>query len=342
MSNIVNKNHIVKHSKREIIGFSAAAKKLKQDIEIVSNSELNVLIQGETGVGKELVAEAIHQKSNRFLSNMVYLNCAALPENIAESELFGHLKGAFTGAINNRIGKFELANKGTLFLDEIGDLSLRLQAKLLRVLQYGDIQRIGADTVSHVDVRIIAATNVDLIKAIDNHTFREDLYHRLNVYPIIVPTLRERMTDILPIAEYILEKIKHELVLYKLYLTPHCIHLLESYSWPGNIRELENSLYRAALVAKFEQCNRDICIHANNILVNNETDQPLTNVPIEENIKDNKTHLSLREATEIFQYQYIKKTLAQQKGNWSKPASVLQVDCSNLHRLANRLGLKNN
>ncbi|PSW29061.1 hypothetical protein C9J19_08500 [Photobacterium phosphoreum] len=340
MSNIVNKNYIVKHSKREIIGFSAAAKKLKQDIEIVSNSELNVLIQGETGVGKELVAEAIHQKSNRFLSNMVYLNCAALPENIAESELFGHIKGAFTGAINNRIGKFELANKGTLFLDEIGDLSLRLQAKLLRVLQYGDIQRIGADTISHVDVRIIAATNVDLIKAIDNHTFREDLYHRLNVYPIIVPTLRERMTDILPIAEYILEKIKHELVLYKLYLTPHCIHLLESYSWPGNVRELENILYRAALVAKFEQKNKNICIHTKNILINNKITQPLTSTPIEKKVEEDKTYLSLREATEGFQYQYIKKTLAQQQGNWSKSASSLRVDCSNLHRLANRLGLK--
>ncbi|WP_042883205.1 sigma 54-interacting transcriptional regulator, partial [Aeromonas sp. ZOR0002] len=176
----------------EMVGHSPAMARLRHEIEVVASSELNVLILGETGVGKELIAKAVHGGSPRAHAPLVYLNCAALPESVAESELFGHVKGAFTGAIHNRAGKFELADKGTLFLDEIGELSLALQAKLLRVLQYGDLQRIGDDTPLKVNVRILAATNRDLKQAVVEGQFRADLYHRLSVFPIHAPALRER------------------------------------------------------------------------------------------------------------------------------------------------------
>ncbi|WP_461605875.1 sigma 54-interacting transcriptional regulator, partial [Aeromonas allosaccharophila] len=173
-----------------------AMQQLKHEVDIVANTDLNVLILGETGVGKELIAKAVHLGSPRADRKLVYLNCAALPESVAESELFGHVKGAFTGAIHNRAGKFELADKGTLFLDEVGELSLSLQAKLLRVIQYGDLQRIGDDTPLKVNVRVLAATNRDLKKAVIDGKFRADLYHRLSVFPIHVPALRDREDDI--------------------------------------------------------------------------------------------------------------------------------------------------
>ncbi|EKA8005853.1 TPA: nitric oxide reductase transcriptional regulator NorR [Escherichia coli] len=175
----------------QMIGLSPGMTQLKKEIEIVAASDLNVLISGETGTGKELVAKAIHEASPRAVNPLVYLNCAALPESVAESELFGHVKGAFTGAISNRSGKFEMADNGTLFLDEIGELSLALQAKLLRVLQYGDIQRVGDDRCLRVDVRVLAATNRDLREEVLAGRFRADLFHRLSVFPLSVPPLRE-------------------------------------------------------------------------------------------------------------------------------------------------------
>ena len=173
----------------EIIGGSAPILHLKKEIAVVAPSDLSVLIMGETGTGKELVAQAVHRQSHRATQPLIYLNCAALPESVAESELFGHVKGAFTGAIHDRPGKFELADKGTLFLDEIGELPLTLQAKLLRVLQYGDLQRVGQDKALTVDVRIIAATNLDMRKAVTEGKFRAALYHRLSVFPLFVAAL---------------------------------------------------------------------------------------------------------------------------------------------------------
>ncbi|EPJ4100445.1 nitric oxide reductase transcriptional regulator NorR [Klebsiella pneumoniae] len=186
--------------RQEIIGLSGPMLQLKKEIDIVAASDLNVLISGETGTGKELVAKAVHQGSPRAANPLVYLNCAALPESVAESELFGHVKGAFTGAISNRSGKFEMADNGTLFLDEIGELSLALQAKLLRVLQYGDIQRVGDDRSLRVDVRVLAATNRDLRQEVVEGRFRADLYHRLSVFPLSVPPLRERESDVVLLA----------------------------------------------------------------------------------------------------------------------------------------------
>ena len=181
---------------------------LKKEIEIVATSELNVLVGGETGTGKELVVKSIHEKSLRADHPLIYLNCAALPESVAESELFGHVKGAFTGAITHRRGKFEMADNGTLFLDEIGELSPSLQAKLLRVLQYGDIQRVGDDSSLRVNVRVLAATNRDLREEVLAGRFRADLFHRLSVFPLFVPPLKERGEDIMLLAGYFCEQYR--------------------------------------------------------------------------------------------------------------------------------------
>ncbi|MGE6184809.1 nitric oxide reductase transcriptional regulator NorR, partial [Aeromonas media] len=237
----------------EMIGQSPAMARLRHEIDVVANSELNVLILGETGVGKELIAKAVHRGSQRAKAPLVYLNCAALPESVAESELFGHVKGAFTGAIHNRAGKFELADQGTLFLDEIGELSLPLQAKLLRVLQYGDLQRIGDDTPLKVNVRILAATNRDLKQAVVEGQFRADLYHRLSVFPIHAPALRERPGDIPLLAGYFCERCRLSLGLERLRIQPQALQLLERHDWPGNVRELEHAIHRAAVLARAEQ-----------------------------------------------------------------------------------------
>jgi anaerobic nitric oxide reductase transcription regulator len=195
----------------EIVGKSPVMKKLQEEIAVVAQSDLTVLIQGETGVGKELVARQVHAGSPRADYPMVYVNCAALPENIAESELFGHTKGAFTGATSDRTGKFELADGGTLFLDEIGELSLAIQAKMLRAIQSGEIQRVGSDQAVRADVRIVTATNRNLQKEVSAGRFRADLYHRLTVYPLLVPPLRERGKDVLLIAGYFLENNQRRL-----------------------------------------------------------------------------------------------------------------------------------
>lgn len=193
----------------ELIGHSPAMLQLEREVQAVAPSDLPVLILGETGVGKELVARRIHRYSARAQEPMVYVNCAALPESLAESELFGHMRGAFSGAAGDRIGKFELAHEGTLFLDEVGELPLAMQAKLLRALQNGEIQRIGSDKHHRVDVRIIAATNRDLKLEVADGRFRPDLYHRLSVYPFTVPPLRERGEDVLMLASYFIERNQH-------------------------------------------------------------------------------------------------------------------------------------
>lgn len=225
---------------REMIGQSAAHKALLEEIRLVANSDLSVLITGETGVGKELVAQSIHRHSMRSGKPMISLNCAALPETLVESELFGHVRGAFSGAVNERRGKFELADGGSLFLDEVGELPLAVQAKLLRVLQSGQLQRVGSDREHRVDVRLIAATNRDLAEEVRAGRFRADLYHRLSVYPLRVPPLRERGRDILLLAGYFLEENRPRLGLRSLRLDHEAQAALLDYRWPGNVRELEH------------------------------------------------------------------------------------------------------
>ncbi|MEJ6518730.1 nitric oxide reductase transcriptional regulator NorR [Shewanella bicestrii] len=328
----------------EIIGNSPQMQSLNREIEVVAHSDLNVLILGETGTGKELVAQAIHQKSARQHKPLVYLNCAALPESVAESELFGHIKGAFTGAISHRSGKFEMADKGTLFLDEIGELPLTLQAKLLRVLQYGDIQKVGDDRSLKVDVRIIAATNKDLKTEVLAGRFRADLYHRLSVFPLLVPPLREREQDITLLSGFFAERYRQKLGMKQLNFSPSSLMLLNQYSWPGNVRELEHAIHRATVLARVSA--QDGCC----TIAPQHFDLPFKQSPVETNastsLNVNETQFrplesaSLAQAIDAFQRDYIKQVLTAHNGNWAASARALGLDPGNLHRLAKRLRLK--
>jgi two-component system nitrogen regulation response regulator GlnG len=233
----------------KIIGGSKVIREIYKTIGKVSPSDVSILIRGESGTGKELVAKAIHQNSARSDGPFIAVNCAAIPRELIESELFGYRKGAFTGADDNRAGFFEMSNKGTLFLDEIGDLSLGLQGKLLRVLQEKEVQRLGSSEAKQVDVRILAATNQNLEKMVSEKKFREDLFFRLNVIPIILPPLRERKEDIPLLCEYFLNRLAHEIGAPVKGLSAEAMQLLKKYRWQGNIRELENILKRAAILS---------------------------------------------------------------------------------------------
>jgi len=233
---------------QEMIGSCDAMNKIFRLVSQVSETDSSVLILGETGTGKELIARALHSNSARKDKIMVKVNCATLPSNLVESELFGHEKGSFTGAFERRIGKFELANNSTLFLDEIGELPLPLQAKLLRALQEKEIERVGGKSTIKTNVRIIAATNSNLQKDVQAGRFRADLYFRLNVFPIVVPPLRDRKDDILPLAEYFLLKYNRKGIGRFLQFSAQARKELVAYSWPGNVRELEHQIERCVLL----------------------------------------------------------------------------------------------
>lgn len=233
-----------------IIGSSAAIQKTLSQVELVAPTDATVLITGESGTGKELVARAIHDASRRSNRPLIRVNCAAIPADLFESEFFGHVRGAFTGALRDRIGRFELANGGTLFLDEVGEIPLELQGKLLRVLQEGQFERVGEERTRNVDVRVIAATNRDLKSLSRRGRFREDLYFRLNVFPIDLVPLRERTDDIPPIAMHLLRETGRKLRTGELRMTEADARRLMQYSWPGNVRELQNVLERAAILAR--------------------------------------------------------------------------------------------
>ncbi|HEX7638150.1 MAG TPA: nitric oxide reductase transcriptional regulator NorR, partial [Burkholderiaceae bacterium] len=234
---------------RTLLGRSPAFRRLLDELAVVADSDLTVLIKGETGTGKELVAKALHAGSPRADRPLITINCAALPETLVESELFGHVRGAFSGATGDRKGKFELAHGGTLFLDEVGELSPAAQAKLLRVMQSGQLQRVGSDREHHVDVRVIAATNRDLAEEVRQGRCRADFYHRLSVYPLQVPPLRERGADVLLLAGGFLEENRARLGLSSLRLTGQAREALQAHDWPGNVRELEHLIARSALKA---------------------------------------------------------------------------------------------
>jgi transcriptional regulator with GAF, ATPase, and Fis domain len=234
----------------EIIGESDILKYILYRVEQVAPLDTTVLLEGETGTGKELFARAIHKKSSRHDKTLVTVNCASLPASLIESELFGHEKGAFTGALQKQIGRFELANGGTLFLDEIGEIPLELQAKLLRVLQEGEFERIGNPRTMNVDVRVIAATNRNLEQEILEGRFRKDLFYRLNVYPISIPPLRERISDIPLLVEYFVKHLNQKLGKNITRIPRKVMEQMELYHWPGNIRELENILERAMILSR--------------------------------------------------------------------------------------------
>ena len=233
----------------EIIGDSPVLKRALAQVELAAPAGTTVLLLGETGTGKELFARAIHNLSPRRDRTFVKINCAAIPSGLLESELFGHERGAFTGAINQKIGRFELADRGSLFLDEVGDIPLELQPKLLRVLQEQEFERLGGNRTQRVDVRVVAATNVDLSKLVSERAFRSDLYYRLNVFPIQIPALRERHEDIPLLVQYFVQRFSRSLNKQVEYIPAEAMDVLASYSWPGNVRELENLIERAVLLS---------------------------------------------------------------------------------------------
>jgi formate hydrogenlyase transcriptional activator len=233
----------------QIIGSSAALESVLEQVEQVAPTDSTVLIQGETGTGKELIARAIHNLSNRCGRPFVKLNCAAIPFDLLESELFGHERGAFTGAIAQKIGRFELADKGTLFLDEVGDIPPGLQPKLLRVLQEQEFERLGSTRTHRVDVRLVAATNRNLVDMVKRNQFRSDLYYRLNVFPVSLPPLRARREDIPALVEHFVEIYAHRMDKQIEHIPPETMSALASYEWPGNIRELQNFIERSVILS---------------------------------------------------------------------------------------------
>lgn len=326
----------------ELIGKSLPIQTMLDEISTVAPSDLSVLITGETGVGKELVAKSIHQQSRRHNEVLVQINCAALPENIVESELFGHVKGAFSGANQDRAGRFELADGGSLFLDEVGELSLGVQAKLLRALQNGEIQRVGSDQILHCDVRIIAATNRNLRDEVKQGRFRADLYHRLSVYPLWVPALRERNNDCILLAGYFLEQIQHELGASKLSLSPNALAAIASYEWPGNVRELKHLLDRAALKASKGRAAIREVITIEEHHLGLEVNAGLFGLAVasEADLQEvAQASLGMREATDLYQRQLIERALIANDQKLSATARALKLDRSNLMRKMARLEL---
>jgi two-component system, NtrC family, nitrogen regulation response regulator NtrX len=310
----------------ELIGNSEQILKVKQAIAQAAKTNVRVFIYGENGTGKELVARMIYKNSERKDKPFVDINCAAIPEDLIESELFGHEKGAFTGAIERRIGKFEQANGGTLFLDEICDMSLSTQAKVLRVIEEQQLTRVGGTEKIAIDVRIIAATNIDPLQAIKEGKFREDLYYRLNVIPIIMPPLRERIADIPLLLDHFLRKTIEANQLEPKVFTSAAIELLSQYNWPGNVRELKNVVERLAILTNDTKIDVD---HVReglfNFIQEKEEDFP---------------GLDLRSARREFEKNYIIKALKQFDKNISKTAKFLGMERTHLHKKIKSLNIK--
>lgn len=258
-------------------GISVASKKLLDHIHLVSPTDMSVLIIGESGTGKEIIAKSIHQQSTRKNNNFIAVDCGAIPKELAASEFFGHLKGSFTGAISDKMGYFEAANGGTLFLDEIGNLSYENQIQLLRALQERKIKPVGSNKEINVDIRIITATNEDLREAVKNGDFREDLYHRINEFSILSPSLKEREEDLMVFADYFLEKANQQLNKEIIGFSPEVVAIFQKYNWPGNLRELQNCVKRATLLSRGDFIESDVLpaeffqVQKNNQQSSNET-----------------------------------------------------------------------
>ena len=307
----------------DIIGNSNKMREVFQMISQVSKSNATVLIRGESGTGKELVANSIHYNSLRAKNPLVKVNCAALPVNLIESELFGHEKGAFTGAIKQKLGKFELAHKGSIFLDEIGSIGLDVQVSLLRVLQEKEFERVGGHKTIKTDVRVIAATNKNLEDAVEAETFRGDLYYRLNVFPIYLPPLRERKTDILLLADYFLEKYSRENNKEVVRLSTPAIDMLMDYHWPGNVRELENCIERAILL-----CEGKV-IHSYHLPPTLQTGAESDTLPA----------VSLEDAVANLEKEMIIDALKNTRGNISTAAMILKTTVRKFSYKAQRSGV---
>jgi len=309
-----------------IIGESVPMKALRQQLALMAGTNGRVLIYGESGTGKELVAHAIHALSPRAAEAFVEVNCAAIPEELIESELFGHRKGAFTGATEDKTGKFQRADGGTLFLDEVGDMSLKTQAKVLRVLDEQRFEPVGASEWVQVDVRVIAATNKNLEEEIERGNFREDLFYRLNVIPFYVPPLRERREDIPLLAEHFLREFTTAYGRKPKELTPEAYRLLQEYHWPGNVRELKNLMERIVIM------NPQTRIEARHIPLNTARRTPAER-PLEQ-------FASLEEVRRAAERDYILKKLEETGGNVSRAAELLGLERSHLYRKMRSLGIE--
>jgi two-component system, NtrC family, nitrogen regulation response regulator NtrX len=312
-------------SRYRIIGESVPMKALRQQLGLMAGTNGRVLIYGESGTGKELVAHAIHAMSLRASEPFVEVNCAAIPEELIESELFGHRKGSFTGAHEDKTGKFRNADGGTIFLDEVGDMSLKTQAKVLRVLDEQRFQPVGAAESIHVDVRVVAATNKNLDQEIERGNFREDLFYRLNVIPFYVPPLRERLEDVPLLADYFLREFTTAYGRKPKELTPEAYQALQSYSWPGNVRELRNLMERIVIM------NPQTRVEARHIPLN-----PARRAAFDRHMDGFR---SLQEVRAMVEREYILKKLDETSGNVTRTAELLGLERSNLYRKMKTLGI---
>ncbi len=308
---------------KNFIGNSLQIRSIKELIKSISQTDSTVLITGESGTGKEVVARTIHESSNRKNNPFVAINCAAIPDNLLESELFGHERGSFTGAMERKIGKFEFADTGTIFLDEIGCMSMNMQSKLLRIIEEKAFERLGGNTKVEVDIRIIAATNIDFEKAIKEGTFREDLYYRLNVIPVKIPPLRERSEDIPLFIDFFLKKFNKEFNKKVKSVSQNLLNKLKNYTFPGNIRELQNIIERGVALSNGEKITEDI-------LFFKETAHS----------KSDKLECGLKEACDNLEKEMIIKALAQSGFNQSKAAEILKIPRTTLSSKITSLEIK--
>ena len=334
LSRLAKENQILKSQivvDDEMVGESAAVFKLRAEIRQVAASDLGVLISGENGTGKQLVANAIHRHSKRADKPFIPLNCAALPEELVESELFGHERGAFTGADSMRQGRFELADGGTLFLDEIGDMSLKAQAKVLRVLEYGEVERLGSQQIRNVDVRIIAATNKNLTAEIEQGQFRTDLYYRLKIVPIEVPPLRERLEDISILAKYFAERLQMNMASAPKVFASEAYPVFQSYRWPGNIRELKNIVERLLIMV-----NREIIL-PNDVAEVLPIERDQTEISGTAAAYQSNTPLSTM--VDSAEAECIMAALNENDWNIRRTAEVLEVERSNLYKKMNKFNI---
>ena len=304
----------------EVVGESPAIKKVMEMVNIVAKTDSTVMILGESGTGKELIARAIHSRSARKYFPIITINCGAYPEGLLESELFGHEKGAFTGALYQRKGKLEMADKGTLFLDEIGNISEKMQMDLLRAIETKKITRLGGNKSIDVDFRVISATNKDLEKAVKEGTFREDLYYRLNVFTIKLPPLRERRSDIPLLANYFLQKYRKSMNKDVTGFSPQALDMLTEYNWPGNVRELRNVIERAVVVAKGKEIKPE------------DLSFPFLS-PLPSNMVEG-------ESLEEVEKRHIEKILARTKGNIAQAAEILKISRLTLYNKIEKYNLK--
>jgi len=314
----------------QMVGESYAMRQLREQVAMAAPTNGRVLIYGDNGTGKELVARTIHALSRRRSGPFIEVNCAAIPEELIESELFGHVKGAFTGAVGDRRGKFEVADGGTIFLDEIGDMSLKTQAKVLRVLQEQVVEPVGGTSGVRVDVRVLAATNKELTSEIRAGRFREDLYFRLNVIPISVPPLRDRADDIPLLAEHFMAGFAREYGRRMKTLDASAVAALQQYPWPGNVRELRNVIERLMIMVPGDSIGaRDLAF----------LDGPFAAVAVTGGTEEGGDEPTLQAARNRFEREFILRTLAAQNGNISRTAELLGVERSNLYRKMRALGI---